>query len=319
MATIAQNLQILKDSTDAIKQAIIDKGGTIEGDISTWANVISNIQSDSLLFDTYTYTPGLITNKLNGGIIGDPNIFYNLETVLYTYQLSPDVRDFIIFLNCQQEEGQYPNKNVRYFFTNITDYYYYKGIFPWITPESTFYARTTDQMGTISLSVDQFGDYSFHDSCFDHFIVLVFGEQCYDYDLFTLNISGCSCFTKDTLISLSNGITKKVQDIHYNDELLVWNFDEGKFDKAKPLWIKKTEQASYYYKVTLENGIILNLVGSNGKCHRLFNYDNQLFESATDLVGKQVSTLQGLSKVVSVEKIEETCEYYNIITDYHMN
>lgn len=43
MATISENLQILKDSTDAIKQAIIDKGGTIEGDITTWANAISGI------------------------------------------------------------------------------------------------------------------------------------------------------------------------------------------------------------------------------------------------------------------------------------
>lgn len=43
MATISENLQILKDSTDAIKQAIIAKGGTIEGDITTWADAISGI------------------------------------------------------------------------------------------------------------------------------------------------------------------------------------------------------------------------------------------------------------------------------------
>lgn len=43
MATISENLQIIKNSTDAIKQAIIDKGGTIEGDISTWANAISGL------------------------------------------------------------------------------------------------------------------------------------------------------------------------------------------------------------------------------------------------------------------------------------
>jgi hypothetical protein len=51
MATISENLQILKDSTDAIKQAIIDKGGAIDGDISTWANVISGLSgggSDNL-------------------------------------------------------------------------------------------------------------------------------------------------------------------------------------------------------------------------------------------------------------------------------
>ena len=45
MATISENLQILKNSTDAIKQAIIDKGGTIEGDITTWASAINGIET----------------------------------------------------------------------------------------------------------------------------------------------------------------------------------------------------------------------------------------------------------------------------------
>lgn len=45
MATISENLQIIKNSMDAIKQAIIDKGGEISGDITTWADAIMNIQS----------------------------------------------------------------------------------------------------------------------------------------------------------------------------------------------------------------------------------------------------------------------------------
>jgi hypothetical protein len=45
MATISEYLQIIKNSTDAIKQAIMDKGGTINGDITTWANSIDNISS----------------------------------------------------------------------------------------------------------------------------------------------------------------------------------------------------------------------------------------------------------------------------------
>ena len=43
MATISENLQTIKNSTDAIKQAIIDKGGTINGDITTWASAINEI------------------------------------------------------------------------------------------------------------------------------------------------------------------------------------------------------------------------------------------------------------------------------------
>ena len=45
MATISENLQTIKNSTDAIKQAIIDKGGTINGDITTWASAISGIET----------------------------------------------------------------------------------------------------------------------------------------------------------------------------------------------------------------------------------------------------------------------------------
>lgn len=56
MATISENLQILKDSTDAIKQAIIAKGGTIEGDISTWASSISGISGGGSTDEEITFT-----------------------------------------------------------------------------------------------------------------------------------------------------------------------------------------------------------------------------------------------------------------------
>ena len=45
MATISENLQTIKTSTDNIKQAIIDKGGKITGNITTWADAISAIKS----------------------------------------------------------------------------------------------------------------------------------------------------------------------------------------------------------------------------------------------------------------------------------
>ena len=46
MATISENLQIIKNSTDAIKQAIINKGGTINDDITTWAEAINGIPNN---------------------------------------------------------------------------------------------------------------------------------------------------------------------------------------------------------------------------------------------------------------------------------
>lgn len=145
-------------------------------------------------------------------------------------------------------------------------------------------------------------------------------EGNFDIDYFYVQCgTGLPCFLKDTSITLSDYSIKPVQDITYNDNLLIWNFDEGKYDSAKPLWIKKTQTSSYYYKVTLDNGTILNLVGSDGKCHRLFSIEDGMFISATDMVGKTTYTLNGESKVISCELIEETVEFYNIITDYHIN
>lgn len=58
MATISENLQIIKNSTDAIKQAIIDKGGDVSGDISTWASAISGLSGGggSLSDEEITFT-----------------------------------------------------------------------------------------------------------------------------------------------------------------------------------------------------------------------------------------------------------------------
>jgi hypothetical protein len=74
MATISENLQTIKSSTDAIKQAIIDKGGTIEGDITTWANAISGISGGGSSSDEeYVFTG---------------NISYNMTTVTITGALN---------------------------------------------------------------------------------------------------------------------------------------------------------------------------------------------------------------------------------------
>ena len=63
----------------------------------------------------------------------------------------------------------------------------------------------------------------------------------------------------------------------------------------------------------------MKVVGSNGKSHRIFSFDDNKFLSATDCVGKMVMNKDGITKMLSCEKIEETVEFYNIITERHMN
>jgi hypothetical protein len=63
MATISENLQTIADSTAAIKQAIIAKGGTINGDITTWASAISGISGGgSSSEEEYVFTGTISSN-----------------------------------------------------------------------------------------------------------------------------------------------------------------------------------------------------------------------------------------------------------------
>ena len=136
----------------------------------------------------------------------------------------------------------------------------------------------------------------------------------------TIKVSSHSyCYTADTLITLADGSTKQVKDITYDDELKVWNFDEGKDDVAKPLWIKRTEHAKSYQLVTLSDGNTIKLCGSDGKYHCMFDITEQKFNHAVDCVGHEVYTENGIATVVSIEEVKEKVDHYNIVTNYHMN
>lgn len=127
------------------------------------------------------------------------------------------------------------------------------------------------------------------------------------------------CFVKGTKIVLADETTKPVEGITYEDVLLVWDFDNGCYAYAKPIWIMKQQVTSSYYRCTFSDGTVLNLVGSNGKCHRVYNADDSRFDYATDCVGKNVYTMVGIVKLVSCEIVEETVEFYNVITENHVN
>lgn len=140
-----------------------------------------------------------------------------------------------------------------------------------------------------------------------------------DCDFFLLNWCHYFCYLKNTLITLANNQTKKVQDITYQDDLLVWDFDNGCYASAKPLWVKQSQIATQYYHCVFEDNSTLDLVGGRGHAHRIFCLDTNRFEYANDCIGKTIMTQNGPMKLLSCDIIEDNVEFYNIITDYHMN
>ena len=141
----------------------------------------------------------------------------------------------------------------------------------------------------------------------------------------TITCTTCKCFAEGTQISLADGSTKAVEDITMSDNLLVWDFYEGKQSSAKPMWIMPKKEANYYFKVTLSDNTVLNLVGykinGGSRSHRLYNVKQNAFLYPQDFAeGEHTINEYGeLLTINSIECIEETVNYYNIITDTHYN
>ena len=127
------------------------------------------------------------------------------------------------------------------------------------------------------------------------------------------------CLAKGTLISMADGSYKKIEDITYDDDILVWNFDEGCFARSKPLWIMKTRKAKQYNKLTFADGSVLKTIGQ----HRIFNNEKGKFTypmtNDTPLNTLTLTDKGEFVPLVAKEVVEEEIEYYNVITNYHMN
>lgn len=127
------------------------------------------------------------------------------------------------------------------------------------------------------------------------------------------------CLAKGTNVLLANGINKKIEDIDYNDELLVWDFDECKFNSSYPLWIKKSQLSKQYNLLKFSNGSELKTISQ----HRIFNKQKGKFTyPMTDdtPIGTITFASNGdYTQLISKSIVVEYIEYYNIITNRHMN
>lgn len=126
---------------------------------------------------------------------------------------------------------------------------------------------------------------------------------------------GGPCLLRDTTIAVwaagrpGTGrcvIHKAIQDVWYDDDLVVWDFDEGCLAAARPLWIKAAQDVggvdnplTWYSQVTLNNGTTLNTVG----LHRVFDATNGMFtpvHAHVDAYGARDGTGSGVGMTTRV-------------------
>ena len=145
------------------------------------------------------------------------------------------------------------------------------------------------------------------------------GEEITLYAVFHKKQDRPTCLAEGTRVTLEDGNVKNIEEITYEDKLLVWNFDEGKFDTSKPIWIMKEQTVEKYTKLKFDNGIELNLSE-----HRIFNVDKQKFTHAhikeETPVGTTVFMEDGTSaKITEIVEIEKEINVYNVMTEKHIN
>lgn len=125
------------------------------------------------------------------------------------------------------------------------------------------------------------------------------------------------CLSADTLIMLADGTQKTFKDLTIDDEVMVWDFDEGKLTSSKLLWLQDVLISPSYCEVKTDTGKKLKCIGPKG--HRVYSYEDNRFEYVKDMVGKQIWTRDGIETIISCSVINEDIEYRNAITFKHIN
>ena len=127
------------------------------------------------------------------------------------------------------------------------------------------------------------------------------------------------CLLAGTQIALSDGTHKAIEDITYTDKLLSWDFDRGCYAETTAVWIKRSETGSQYNLLTFSDGTTLRTFDQ----HRIFNKQAGAFTypmTAATPVGTVTVNEHGQEiTLTNKQVIRDTIEYYNVITDYHMN
>jgi hypothetical protein len=127
------------------------------------------------------------------------------------------------------------------------------------------------------------------------------------------------CLARGTLITLYDYSVKPIEEIKYTDMLLVWNFDTGEFTQASPLWIKQSETATCYNVLEFSDGTVLKTIEQ----HRIFNKQAGSFTyPMTDDTPLGTITMNYKGKeivLVNKYKVYENMDYFNVITNEHIN
>ena len=209
-------------------------------------------------------------------------------------------------------------------------------IAPIVSNDTLYFASTNKAFGTGTTSRNVIITYVFTDnnaSCTESMtkkvnyndLTAYNYEKFQDGELSTEWGSITPCVTPDTLITLADGTQKRIDEVTYNDQLLVWNHFTGSYDVAP---------AAIIFNHGYANNTIIKLSFSDGTIVKVTNlhqfYDTDLneyvsidAESVAQYVGHGFAKQYGDGfTTVTLDSYEVSVEYegaYGIISAFHYN
>ena len=131
------------------------------------------------------------------------------------------------------------------------------------------------------------------------------------------------CLVEGTMVRLADGTSKKIEDIGYDDLLLVWDFEHGRFTYEYPIWIEKKGKSLYYQLNTFSDGSTLKTVGYHGvyspDYNKFISVDSDKFNVGTRIL--KVDENDKFYPVILMKKefVMENVNYYQIVTTSYYN
>ncbi len=117
------------------------------------------------------------------------------------------------------------------------------------------------------------------------------------------------CVTPDTLVTLADGTQVRVDSLTGNEELLVWNMETGKLDKAPIMFIDSEEEAEFeIIHLYFSDGTDVKVIYEHGFWDYDLNQYVYLDANAADYIGHTFAKQNGdsLEKVQLVDVVIET-------------
>ena len=134
--------------------------------------------------------------------------------------------------------------------------------------------------------------------------------------------SAQSCVTPDTLVTMADGTQKRIDEVTYDDMILVWDFFNGEYTAVPSMIIMNHGYDNYtIVALTFDDGTVVKTINGHG----FYEADSNKFvilsdNNASDYIGHSFVTADGTTtKLVSYTVTEEYTESWSILTAVNYN